>query len=428
MSDDLGSNRNFINYRGRGEGEGRSLRGRVEGEGEGRGWRGRGRGRGLGSSRGGRRGYRARGSNFGQRPDPTLQWQTQGELLDTVDLGSPPRWAPLATPRKLEQDSGEVYRDQNAARYPKHPYEPGIRAILTMQPQFHSSKIDVVACGSTIGNLLRYARSMDMSFRFDVDFIGNSVFFVRKENSPKEVIEGLYGHGHTFPEAYTNWEEDVRGSVSHQRIVRYTFGGLSYLIRTEGDGWLPERLTSEELASAKPDPGPTKADDDFASLIQAAESVSVSQKTPTTDDALEIQLRGRTIPQKAVFDLKTRADNRKFDMADILPRLWVNQTPNFIIGYHHFGLFTDIQVRTVHDAIREWQEHNQEALRSLSAVVHRIIHLARSSKGHGGLEVSRIGSGDLMVRRLLDHDWHALPSDLRHRWAGRSDENVESKS
>lgn len=265
---------------------------------------------------------------------------------------------------------------------------------------------------------------MDMSFRFDVEFIGSSVFFVRKENSPKEVIEGLQGHGHTFPEAYTNWEEDVKGSASHQRIVRYTFGGLTYLVRTEGDGWLPERLTSEELASAKADAGPTKADDDVASLIQAAESVGVSQKTPSTDDALDMELGGRKIPQKAVFDLKTRADLRKIDMADILPRLWVNQTPNFIIGYHKFGLFHDIQVQAVYEEIQEWQENNQKPLNSLSAVVHRIIQLAQSCKGHG-LEVSRIGSGELMVRKLLDSDWHALPSDLSRRWAGGSDE-VES--
>lgn len=76
MSDSPHSSRTFINYRGRGEGEGR-------------GWRARGRG--LESSPGrGRRGYRARGSSFGERPDLTLQWQTQGALLDALSLDKIP--------------------------------------------------------------------------------------------------------------------------------------------------------------------------------------------------------------------------------------------------------------------------------------------------------------------------------------------------
>lgn len=261
-----------------------------------------------------------------------------------------------------------------------------------------------------------------MSFRFDLEFIGNSVFFVRKENHAKEIIEGLHGHGHTFPEAYTNWEADVKGSTSHQRIIKYTFGGLNYLIRTESDGWLPERLTSEERASAKVNASLTKADDSMSALIEASESVSVGQKTVTADDVLDIQLGGRQIPQKGIFDLKTRSASRIIDMADILPRVWLNQTPNFIIGYHKAGLFEDVQVREVHDEILEWEDKSQDLLNGLSALVYRIIEIAKSCKGQG-LEISRIGSGDLRIRKLLDSEWHALPADLSHRWAGGADKD-----
>lgn len=463
--------RTLIDYRGRGGGE----RGRGRGEEESR--KGQGRGTGLESVPGrARRGYRWRGSSYGERPDLSPQWQTQGELLGRLDIGissskpkhltikdveyiasynwldqktptilvpgrfwnasqrallmtagSPPVWTPLSTPRTLKQDSGDVYRDQNAARYSKHPYEPAIRAIFTMQPQFRPEKVDVVACGSTMGNLLRFARSFNQSFRFDVEFIGNSVFFVRKENHAKEIIEGLYGYGHTFPEAYTNWEAEVKGSASHQRIIKYTFGGLNYLIRTESDGWLPERLTSEERASAKADASLTKADDNISSLIEAAELVSVSQKTATADGVLDIQLSGRKIPQEAIFDLKTRSASRKIDMADILPRVWVSQTPNFVIGYHKSGLFDDVQVQAVHDEILEWEDKLQDSLNGLSALVYRIIEIAKSCKGQG-IEISRIGSGDLLIRKLLDSEWHALPWDLSQKWASGPDEDRGSDS
>lgn len=266
-----------------------------------------------------------------------------------------------------------------------------------------------------------------MSFRFDVEFIGNSVFFVRKENHAKEIIEALYGYGHTFPEAYTNWETDVKGSASHQRIIKYTFGGLNYLIRTESDGWLPERLTSKERASAKADTSLTKADDNMSSLIEAAKLVSVSQKTATADDVLDIQLGGRKIPQKGIFDLKTRSASREIDMAEILPRVWVSQTPNFVIGYHKSGLFDDVQVQAVYDEILEWEDKFQDSLNGLSALVYRIIEIAKSCKGQG-LEISRFGSGDLLIRKLLDSEWHALPSDLSQKWASGADEDRGSDS
>lgn len=64
-------------------------------------------------------------------------------------------------------------------------------------------------------------------FRFDVDLIGDTVFFVRRENSPTGVIKDVRGYGHTFPEKYyTSWEAETRGSISHQRIIQYEFGGL----------------------------------------------------------------------------------------------------------------------------------------------------------------------------------------------------------
>ena len=339
-----------------------------------------------------------------------------------INTGSPPIWAPLTKNRKLNQDTGDIFRDQNAARYPKYPFEPAVRAIFTMQPQLRPDEVDVVACGSTMGNLLRLARSKEVDFRFNVEFIGNSVFFVRKENTPTDVIQGLYGYGHTFPQAYTQWEADTKGSASHQRIIKYKFGGTRCLIRFESDLWLPERLSEEELALAKCDTSLSKVnseagDDDSAnvSLLDAIGSVSIGQNMPTIKDDLMIKQGGRKIPQKAVFDLKTRSFTRRIDMADVLPRLWVSQTPNFLIGYHKAGVFDEIRIEDLYQDIKDWERDNEHSLRRLEAIVRRIVEIARSSKGQG-LEVSRLGNGPLLVRRLLDTTWHALPTDLCEKW------------
>lgn len=267
-----------------------------------------------------------------------------------------------------------------------------------------------------------------MSFRFDAEFIGDSVFFIRKENSPKEVIEGLYGYGHAFPEAYTNWEADVRGSVSHQRIIKYSFGGLNFLVRSESDGYLPELLHGELPAIAKVGSTPIKHESnaDIGTLLSAT---SLKQTEPISENHIEIRYGGREVPQAAVFDIKTRSTRNLIDMpGEILPRLWVNQTPNFILGYHTRGLFEDVRVEDIRQELRDWEKENEHFLDQFNSLVHRIIGIARKLGPGYGLEVSRKGDGSIQVRKLLDTDWHALPSDLRQKWAESKSGQVDGDS
>src|SRR4051794_17772894 len=99
-----------------------------------------------------------------------------------------------------------------------------------------------------MGNLLRFASSEAMPFRFDVDPVGDTVILVRRESSPKELIKDLRGYGHTFPEKYTTWDTEVKQSCSHQRIIHYGFGGLQFLLRSETDGY--PKQTGAEVPSS----------------------------------------------------------------------------------------------------------------------------------------------------------------------------------
>lgn len=96
---------------------------------------------------------------------------------------------------------------------------PAIEAILKQNPDFDTKGIDIVGCGSTLGNLLRFARNIDKKFRMIVECVGSTVFFIRRENSPTQTIPDVRGYGHTFPEAYTTWDAAVRGSETHQRVI-----------------------------------------------------------------------------------------------------------------------------------------------------------------------------------------------------------------
>ena len=90
--------------------------------------------------------------------------------------GRPPLWTPLNGSQQLQQDKGDYFRDPNAARFPSYPTEPAVRAVLTTEPDYPTSELDIFACGSTLGNLSRFVRGNDKPFRFNVEVIGETVF------------------------------------------------------------------------------------------------------------------------------------------------------------------------------------------------------------------------------------------------------------
>jgi hypothetical protein len=293
---------------------------------------------------------------------------------------------------------------------------------LTSDPTFPTSTIDIFACGSTLGHLLRYVRNIEGIFRFSVELIGDTVFFVRKENSPRELLENIHGFGHTFPEAYTTWDDDVKGSESHQRIVQYTFGGLRFLVRFESDGYL-----GSGSSSAPPTVSPTSED-----LVQAMGKTSVSQTIDDGNAVLNTITGGGEVQQAFVFDLKTRSGKWKksFDMANILPQLYVKQIPNFILAYHDgAGLFPkeNVEVHNLEKELESWEEKNKEALRRLAILLHKIVKIVKQDK-RGLLEIYSKSTSSLQIHSQFGEGSHALPPLLREEWEGFYDSDEDTRA
>ena len=320
--------------------------------------------------------------------------------------GSPPAWTPPATDPQLKPDSQDIFRDINAAQYASYPLEPTFRSLQAMQPLYVLQEVDVVGCGSTIGNLLRFAGSESKTFRFDVDVVGDTVLFVRKESSPTELITGLQGYGHTFPEAYTTWDSEVRSSCSHQRIIQYEFGGLKFLVRTETDGYVKE-------ANAKA-PSSVASSTSQMSLDDALGIMAMSRTEVAQDQQLQLKTQGIRVRQDQIFDIKTRAGYKPFDMNEILPRLWMNQTSKFLIAYHRSGLFDKPMVKDVRQEVSRWENGNSALLARFHALVKRIVDVVRDSDQQQ-CEISWDGQGPLRITKQIGEGRRALPSDLLHR-------------
>ncbi|PGH13980.1 hypothetical protein AJ80_06120 [Polytolypa hystricis UAMH7299] len=278
-----------------------------------------------------------------------------GQVASILVPGAPPAWTPLESPEQLKEDDGEYFRDINAARWPRRPMEPAIRALLEMQPDFATEDINIVTCATTIGNLDKFANHIYWNFDFEIQLVGSTLFMIRKEHPSKEIFRGIYGHGHTFPEAYTSWDPSVKGSLSHQRLVKYAFGGLKFIVRFESDGYLLDVADENEEPAMTKQAKKGDNGEDIDSLAQAMNTVDIST-APKPNGALEVKNAGFAIPHNAIFDLKTRSEKSVVNMNETIRRLWARQIPYFILAYHKRGLFENIRIEHVKEQIEEWEK------------------------------------------------------------------------
>lgn len=318
--------------------------------------------------------------------------ERKSERDSDFDPGLPPKWTPHESPPQLQEDAGDYYRDINAAQYSKHPLEAAVCAVLAQTPDIATTEVDLFACGSTLGNLLRFSRRADKTFRFIVETVGETVFFVQRESSPTEKILDVRGYGHSMPDAYTSLDDCVKKSVSHQRLVKYDLGGFECIVRHEGDGYLDSHISESSPGGGHP-------------LLPSSEG-------------LRVMGGGKVIPQEAIFDIKTRSFLRKSHdvLAGELDRLWLRQIPNFILAYHQRGVFNNIEVMDVREHIAKWEAEHESDIRILSALMGEIIAYARERSGTS-FEVCSQQLGILEFRHVRGHVNPALPADLRQTWS-----------
>lgn len=299
-----------------------------------------------------------------------------------------------------------------------------MQAILKEGPaDFSAASVDIVGCGSTFGSLLRFVRKNDKPFRMLVEVVGNTVFLIRRENSPTELIPNVRGYGHTFPEAYTTWEADVKGSESHQRIVKYTFGGLTCVVRFQSDGYLRNLVPSSESKSSESSGKAAECHDKLgpSSLSEDLSLTSLGRRRSASNQSLLIKIGGDRIPQDAVFDLKTRSSRKKDQdiLAEETARLWIAQIPNFVVAYHSFGTFDDIRIQNVRDDINAWEAEKENVLRQFAVLIRKII-TAVKSRSNGKLEIRRSGLDVLELREQVGDDYAALPPHIKAKWVGEA--------
>jgi hypothetical protein len=345
--------------------------------------------------------------------------------------GKPPRWTPLPGETRLPQDSGDYFRDKNASKFPSHLMESTVLAALTLHPDLPAD-LDIVACYSSLGNLVRFVLGKDKSFRVLVQAVYNTVFFVRRENSPTEKLEGIKGHGHTFPEAYTTWDRDVKGSDTSHRILKYRFGGLRMLVRAEVDAYLANKddsalppgatRSAEKKGGSAPSPTPT----DITSISQLISTLNPTAKPPPSPSSSATKINivkspvlHRPVPQSQLLEIKTRGiwkKDKEDTAAEEMPKLWLAQIPNLVVAYHDRGTFlSDIPVQSVGLRVERWEKLAKRELSCFAALLHEVVGMVRA-RSDKKLELCRTGKGGLEVREQCADAGELLSEETKGRW------------
>ncbi|KAL3444998.1 hypothetical protein BJX65DRAFT_297292 [Aspergillus insuetus] len=319
-----------------------------------------------------------------------VQLPPLGSLLATTskqdleELCSPLAWTPLTNLEKLPEDSGSYFRDQNAARFPPHVFKPALESIHHHNPEFNLNDLDIFACVRTLRNLLRFVTNPDQGFRMIVEAIGPTVFLVRQEASPTEIISGVFEYGHTFPEANTTSNEDVKGLEFHQRILNYNFAGISYLHRPD--------------TSHVGDPA-----GDADELLRSLQQSSVSSVAAEKITVLAVETAGTVILQSAMFDLKTRTAGKEY-----------KDVPNFVIGFHNRGVFSDVRFKNV-----------QRELKKLAALLRTLTAFARGQLS-GIFELVFEGrDSELELREVGGVASCCISDELKRCWRGGNSEEAQ---
>lgn len=288
-----------------------------------------------------------------------------------------------------------------------------------------TSSIDLMACAFSLQSLFLFTRGARKTFRIMVKAVEGTVFLIRREGSPSEVIPNVRGYGHSMPEAYTTWHHDIKGSVSNQRVIRYTFAGLDCLLRYEPDGYLPDKLDPDVLALMTQDSEIVPTTADIALEVQMQDAKLTSSQVQPAEADLHVEKAGIHIPQAATFELKTRSFKRKEEhfFEEFALRLWLTQTPYFILAFHTYGSFDDIRIRDVRSDVAIWESKNQPDIKRFAGLLQQIVRRARAESG-GTLELWRHESGDLEVRKPPGELYGALPLDLEDLWVEDSEGGI----
>jgi hypothetical protein len=165
--------------------------------------------------------------------------------------------------------------------------------------------------------------------------------------------------------------------------------------------------------------------------VSALAGNTISARTPKNSDSLKVTRGQGSVPQSAVFDLKTRSIKKKHHdttVSDQIPRLWIRQISFLVLAYHEYGLFRseEITVRNIKPDIARWESDNNGDVRKFIGLIKKIVNVVKATPRRK-LEVRYRNGLRLELREQVEGVASVLPNDLAAQWTDQGS-RAESSS
>ncbi|KAJ5143981.1 uncharacterized protein N7515_002768 [Penicillium bovifimosum] len=282
-------------------------------------------------------------------------------------------------PMKVAKDSGLIYIAQNAFRHPASPFEPLFRSLYIEHPSYNMRQVDLITDRHNVRKLLSFinpklSKPSREPFNIHVEITGKTAIFCRTETKTYAFIgrHVFRGHGHEFEKAFTT--SQLAGSTGHHRVISYNLGGLKLIVRYETDAYVDGVAGQPHVDSAN------------ENLLDMMGNLSLSRPEShshlPTESKLVIRKEGKQVPIESTLEIKTRVAHRYIGIQEVLPQLWVSQTPNLVRAYHQGGIFAPPEVEDVTREIAEWEENHANDIWCLVGLVKQIMKVVRENGGN----------------------------------------------
>ncbi|KAG8740774.1 hypothetical protein FRC12_015880 [Ceratobasidium sp. 428] len=360
--------------------------------------------------------------------------------------GSPSLWKEPVLPLQLSPDSGPTFIDQNAARSPKSPLEPMIRATSAIQealgdsPSLSDEGVDIVTDRNNLRKLMRFIcangpnrdtrKNRTHEFRIDAQLApnGKTLVLTRYEENAVDYSTAFKGYGHSFEEVVTTeclppTAVSDRKITGYHRIIRYDLLSLRFMVRFEVDA-----MTDEVLHLPSNEPHADDADtlaEMFANTSLsghhsvpfkvAAEALNQSSKLVTVEGSrLRHIMYGELVPQSSLIELKTLTNKFDVTWSDVYPQLFLSQTPTVKVAKHFRGMVSTVQTYT--NASKEIQKAHSDLSQDFHALVTLLAQMRALAVKYKSMNKPLCfywtGDGDLKVRTVERHDNLLSAKDL----------------
>lgn len=321
----------------------------------------------------------------------------------TRPLGCPSRFIQHKSTIRVQKSDTSPIHDSDQEQYPNAPAEPALHAILHQRPYFSTADVDIFGCGNTLTNLLCFAKGEARDFVFLVERIGSTTFFVRQSSGTGQ--QPRSGYSQDFLRMFTKWDDEVEGSISHHRVVRYEFADLKCVVKSECDAYL-EDVPTDTVTN---DCGQVRNTEvRFAGLI--------------------VKDRGRSVPQTQTIKIETRSifSQRPRFTAETISKLWVRHMTHVMVAQHHHGYFAkkDCELKNCKREITEWEQQHQRALSKYADILRKLVEISQVP-GQTRFMVERNGEGPLRIRPTGSR-CSALSERVKESWLNKHEDEHSS--